>query len=103
MYRNPCRFSGDVRLLLAVNKPMLQHFINVLIFPNLDAANISYKMMKELYGAESIGPIMMGMKKPAHVLQLGSSVDEMVNMAAIAVIDAQNKAKNPLCINKYEK
>ncbi len=67
--------------------------VNVLIFPNLDAANISYKMMKELYGAESIGPIMMGMKKPAHVLQLGSSVDEMVNMAAIAVIDAQNKSK----------
>jgi malate dehydrogenase (oxaloacetate-decarboxylating)(NADP+) len=50
-------------------------------------------MMKELNGAESIGPIMLGLKKPAHVLQLGSSVDEMVNMAAIAVIDAQNKSK----------
>tara|TARA_R110002073_G_scaffold40547_5_gene115250 strand:+ start:403008 stop:405281 length:2274 start_codon:yes stop_codon:yes gene_type:complete len=67
--------------------------VNVLIFPNLDSANISYKMMKELYEAESIGPIMMGMKKPAHILQLGSSVDEMVNMAAVAVIDAQEKAK----------
>ncbi len=64
---------------------------NVLIFPNLDAANITYKMMKELYAAESIGPIMLGFKKPVHILQLGASVDEMVNMAAIAVIDAQEK------------
>ncbi len=67
--------------------------VNVLIFPNLESANISYKMMKELYDAESIGPIMMGMKKPAHILQLGASVDEIVNMAAVAVIDAQNKSK----------
>ncbi|MEE9350288.1 MAG: NADP-dependent malic enzyme [Flavobacteriaceae bacterium] len=66
---------------------------NVLIFPNLDSANITYKMMKELYAAESIGPIMLGFKKPVHILQLGSSVDEMVNMAAIAVIDAQEKDK----------
>jgi malate dehydrogenase (oxaloacetate-decarboxylating)(NADP+) len=68
--------------------------VNVLIFPNLDSANITYKMMKELYDAESIGPIMLGLKKPAHVLQLGASVDEMVNMAAIAVIDAQEKGKS---------
>ena len=67
--------------------------VNVLIFPNLDAANISYKMMKELYDAESIGPIMLGLRKPAHIVQLGSSVDEMVNMAAVAVVDAQNKSK----------
>jgi len=66
---------------------------NVLIFPNLDSANITYKMMKELYAAESIGPIMLGFKKPVHILQLGSSVDEMVNMAAIAIIDAQEKEK----------
>ncbi len=66
---------------------------NVLIFPNLDAANITYKMMKELYAAESIGPIMLGFKKPVHILQLGASVDEMVNMAAIAIIDAQEKEK----------
>ena len=64
---------------------------NVLIFPNLDSANITYKMMKELYKAESIGPIMLGFKKPVHILQLGASVDEMVNMAAIAAIDAQEK------------
>jgi malate dehydrogenase (oxaloacetate-decarboxylating)(NADP+) len=66
---------------------------NVLIFPNLDAANITYKMMKELYAAESIGPIMLGFNQPVHVLQLGASVDEMVNMAAIAIIDAQEKDK----------
>jgi len=68
--------------------------VNVLIFPNLDSANITYKMMKELYDAESIGPIMLGLKKPAHIVQLGASVDEMVNMAAVAVIDAQEKAKS---------
>ncbi|MFK5878147.1 MAG: NADP-dependent malic enzyme [Flavobacteriaceae bacterium] len=95
--------DGELQADFALNPEMLKKEfpfsklvdkkVNVLIFPNLDAANISYKMMKELYGAESIGPIMMGMKKPAHILQLGSSVDEMVNMAAIAVIDAQNKAK----------
>ncbi len=67
---------------------------NVLIFPNLDSANITYKMMKELYQAESIGPIMLGFKKPVHILQLGASVDEMVNMAAIAAIDAQEKTKS---------
>ncbi len=66
---------------------------NVLIFPNLDAANITYKLMKELYKAESIGPIMLGFKKPVHILQLGASVDEMVNMAAIAAIDAQEKSR----------
>ncbi len=66
---------------------------NVLIFPNLDSANITYKMMKELYKAESIGPIMLGFKKPVHILQLGASVDEMVNMAAIAIIDAQEKER----------
>ncbi|MBV1887987.1 MAG: NADP-dependent malic enzyme [Urechidicola sp.] len=95
--------DGELQADFALNPEMLKKEfpfsklvdkkVNVLIFPNLDAANISYKMMKELYGAESIGPIMLGMKKPVHVLQLGSSVDEMVNMAAIAVIDAQNKAK----------
>ncbi|CAA0207358.1 NADP-dependent malic enzyme [Tenacibaculum maritimum] len=67
--------------------------VNVLIFPNLDAANITYKLMKQIDGTESIGPIILGLSKPVHVLQLGSSVDEMVNMAAVAVVDAQNKEK----------
>ncbi|AXO80359.1 NADP-dependent malic enzyme [Olleya aquimaris] len=67
--------------------------VNTLIFPNLESANITYKLLKELNKAESIGPIMMGMRKPAHILQLHASVDEIVNMAAIAVIDAQQKEK----------
>ena len=52
-----------------------------------------YKMIKELNKADNIGPIMMGMNKPVHILQLGASVDEIVNMAAVAVIDAQQKGK----------
>ncbi|NCP60308.1 MAG: NADP-dependent malic enzyme, partial [Flavobacteriales bacterium] len=67
--------------------------VNALIFPNLDSANITYKLLKELNEAESIGPIMMGMRKPVHILQLGASVDEIVNMTAVAVVDAQNKEK----------
>jgi malate dehydrogenase (oxaloacetate-decarboxylating)(NADP+) len=67
--------------------------VNTLIFPNLDAANITYKLIKELNEAENIGPIMMGLAKPAHILQLDASVDEIVNMTAIAVIDAQKKLK----------
>jgi malate dehydrogenase (oxaloacetate-decarboxylating)(NADP+) len=65
--------------------------VNTLIFPNLEAANINYKMLKELYQVDSIGPIMLGLNKPAHVFQLGASVEEMVNMAAVAVVDAQEK------------
>ncbi len=67
--------------------------VNTLIFPNLDSANITYKLLKELNQADNIGPIMMGLKKPAHILQLDASVDEIVNMTAIAVIDAQKKQK----------
>lgn len=66
---------------------------NILIFPNLESANITYKLIKEAQGVESIGPILLGMSKPVHILQLGASVDEMVNMAAVAVVDAQNKEK----------
>ena len=65
--------------------------VNVLVFPNLDSANITYKVMKELDGAQSIGPILMGVDKPAHILQLKASVEEIVNMSAIAVVDAQNR------------
>lgn len=69
------------------------HKVNALIFPNLDSANITYKLMKQVNGAESVGPIILGLSKPVHVLQLGSSVDEMVNMAAVTVIHAQNIEK----------
>ncbi len=63
---------------------------NVLIFPDLNSGNICYKLLRHLGGAEAIGPILMGMNKPVHVLQRGDSVDDIVNMAAIAVVDAQN-------------
>ncbi len=68
--------------------------VNGLIYPNLEAANISYKLLKEIDKAESIGPIIMGLKKPAHLLQLGASVDEIVNMVCIAVVDAQEREKH---------
>lgn len=64
---------------------------NTLIFPSLDAGNIAYKLLQEMGGAEAIGPVLLGMKKPVHILQLGSSVREIVNMVAIAVVDAQSR------------
>ena len=95
--------DGPVQSDFALNKKMLQKGfpfsslsnmkVNILIFPNLDAANITYKLMKELKEALSIGPILMGLSEPIHVLQLGASVEEIVNMSAIAVIDAQSKNK----------
>jgi malate dehydrogenase (oxaloacetate-decarboxylating)(NADP+) len=63
---------------------------NVLIFPDLNSGNICYKLLARIGGAEAIGPILMGMKKPVHVLQRGDDVTDIVNMAAIAVVDAQN-------------
>ena len=63
--------------------------VNTLIFPNLNSANITYKLLKEINKVDSIGPIMMGMKKPVHILPLGANADEIVNMTAVAVIDAQ--------------
>ena len=65
----------------------------MLIFPNLAAGNVAYNLLKEVGGAEAIGPILLGMKKPVHVLQLGSTVRSIVNMAYIAVVDAQLKSK----------
>jgi malate dehydrogenase (oxaloacetate-decarboxylating)(NADP+) len=67
--------------------------VNTLIFPNLESANITYKLIKELNRAESIGPIMLGLRRSVHLLQLGASVSEMVNMTAVAVIDAQEREK----------
>jgi malate dehydrogenase (oxaloacetate-decarboxylating)(NADP+) len=73
---------------------------NVLVFPTLESGNVAYKLLQELGGAEAVGPILLGLKKPVHVLQLGSSVREIVNMVTIAVVDAQVKEeelakKNP--------
>ena len=93
--------DGDLQANFAVNNNLLKEQfpfstlvdknVNTLIFPNLASGNISYKLMQELGGAEAIGPVLMGLKKPVHVLQLGSSVREIMNMITIAVIDAQNK------------
>ena len=95
--------DGEIQADFALNSEMLQKKfpfsklagkkVNTLIFPNLEAANINYKMLKELDKSVSIGPIMMGMDKPVHIFQLGASVGEMVNMAAVAVVDAQEKEK----------
>jgi malate dehydrogenase (oxaloacetate-decarboxylating)(NADP+) len=74
--------------------------VNTLVFPNLDAANITYKLLKELNKVMSIGPIMLGLDKPVHIFQLGASVEEMVNMAAVAVVDAQEKERRSKQIKK---
>lgn len=93
--------DGEVQADFALNRDMLQSKfpfsklagkkVNTLVFSNIDSANITYKMIKELENADNIGPIMLGMRKPVHILQLGASVDEMVHMTAITVIDAQKK------------
>ena len=62
---------------------------NVLIFPGIEAANVAYKLLQRLGGAETIGPILLGVNAPIHVLQAGDSVDEVVSMAAVAAMDAQ--------------
>ncbi|NRD18972.1 NADP-dependent malic enzyme [Winogradskyella eckloniae] len=95
--------DGELQTDFALNPKLLQDIfpfsklagrkVNTLVFPNLDSANITYKLLKELNKAESIGPIMMGMAKPVHILQLGASVDEIVNMTAISVIDAQERER----------
>lgn len=95
--------DGPVQSDFALNKKMLndrfafstlnRKKVNALIFPNLDAANITYKLLKELNNTLSIGPILMGLQYPIHVLQLGASVEEIINMTAVAVVDAQQKEK----------
>ena len=73
---------------------MVDQNVNVLIFPNLTAGNVAYNLLKEIGGADAIGPILLGLKKPVHVLQLGSSERSIVNMALVAVVDAQMKNKS---------
>ena len=67
--------------------------MNTLIFPNLAAGNIAYNLLQEVAGTDSIGPILLGLNKPVHVLQLGSSIRAIFNMVLIAVVDAQMKSK----------
>ncbi len=95
--------DGEMQASLVFNKELLKenypfselvgHDVNTLIFPNLAAGNVAYNLLKEVGGADAIGPVLLGMNKPVHVLQLGSSVRSIVNMALIAVIDAQQKSK----------
>lgn len=103
--RNPGMVvEGEMQAHLAFNTELLKQNhpfsdlveggrANTLIFPNLSASNIAYNLLKEAAELETIGPILLGMKKPVHVLQLGSSVREIVNMVAIAVNEAQIKNK----------
>ncbi|MCE3227612.1 MAG: NADP-dependent malic enzyme [Bacteroidetes bacterium] len=93
--------DGDIQANFATNNTLLKEQfpfstlvdkdVNTFIFPNLASGNIAYKLMQELGGAEAIGPVLMGLNKPVHVLQLGSSVREIVNMIILSVVDAQNR------------
>jgi len=95
--------DGEMQASVAFNKELMKENypfselvdkdVNTLIFPNLAAGNIAYNLMKELETADAVGPILLGLNKPVHILQLGSSVRSIVNMALIAVVDAQIKSK----------
>lgn len=95
--------DGEIQGNMAFNNEMLKENypfselidqeVNTLIFPNLAAGNIAYNLLREIGGADAIGPILLGIKKPVHVLQLGSSIRSVVNMALVAVLDAQIKCK----------
>ena len=80
-------------IVCAVHYIVTKENANTLIFPNLESGNIAYKLIQELDDVDAIGPVLIGMKKPVHILQLGCSVREIVNMVTIAVIDAQTKKK----------
>ena len=95
--------DGEIQMDFALNRELHEskfpfsklagRKVNTLIFPNLESANITYKLLKELNKSDSIGPIMVGLRKAVHIMQLGASVDEIVNMAAVAVIDVQEREK----------
>ena len=71
--------------------PLAEASANTLIFPNLNAGNMAYKLIQEIAEVDSIGPILVGMKKPVHILQLGCTVREIINMITLSVVDAQIK------------
>ena len=95
--------DGDIQFDFALNSELLQSKfpfsklagkkVNTFVFPNLESSNITYKLLKELNKSDSIGPIMLGLRKSVHILQLGATVNEMVNMTAVAVIHAQEIEK----------
>ena len=96
--------DGEIQANFAINQEMLaesfpfselnQRKVNILIFPNLSAGNISYKLLKEMGGVEAQGPVLLGMKKSVHILQMGSSAKEIVDMVRLAVVDAHNKSQS---------
>lgn len=102
--------DGEVQANLAFNTETLQENYpfsnlvngepNILIFPNLAAANISYKLLQVFNGVDAVGPILLGMDKPIHILQIGSTVREIVNMIAIATVDAQLREEEEENANK---
>ncbi|MCK9402759.1 MAG: NADP-dependent malic enzyme [Chitinophagaceae bacterium] len=103
-HRNPSLVvDGEMQGSMAFNKEILRdnypfselvdEDVNVLMFPNLTSGNVTYNLLKEVGGADAIGPILLGLKKPVHVLQLGSTVRSIINMALIAVVDAQLKCR----------
>jgi malate dehydrogenase (oxaloacetate-decarboxylating)(NADP+) len=96
--------DGEIQGILAFNRETLKENypfseladsedVNTLIFPNLSAGNIAYNLLQEVGGADSIGPILLGLRKPVHVLQLGASVRDIINMVVISVVDAQMKSR----------
>ncbi|MEA1875901.1 MAG: NADP-dependent malic enzyme [Bacteroidota bacterium] len=93
-------FNRELRKSKFPFSKLAEHDVNTIIFPNLNSGNIAYKMMQEIGGADVIGPILMGMNKPVHILQMESSVREIVYLTAIAVVDAQCAA-DPECGRKY--
>ena len=96
--------DGEMQASVALNNDILRENypfselvdqeVNTLVFPNLAAGNIAYNLLKEVGGADAIGPILLGLKKPVHVLQLGSTVRQIYNMALVAIVDAQIKCKS---------
>jgi hypothetical protein len=94
--------KGDVMATLFVPELVEQRFpfsqvsdANVLVFPSLEAANIAYKLLQRVGGAEVVGPVLLGMGKSVHVLQAGDDVQNIVRMAAMAVLDAQVRDGQP--------
>ena len=82
------------RNLLKENFPfseLVDHKVNGFVFPNLASGNIAYKMLQSFEAAEAVGPLLIGVKKPAHILQIGASVREIVNMITLASVDAQTR------------
>jgi malate dehydrogenase (oxaloacetate-decarboxylating)(NADP+) len=102
--------DGEMQANVAFNKEILKENypfselvgkdVNVLIFPNLASGNVTYNLLQEIGGSEAIGPVLLGLNKPVHILQLGSHVRSIYNMVLIAVVDAQSKCKRKKAENE---